>query len=235
MRLLLVEDAEDVAEAIAASFARRGDAVDHAATVAAAAEMLAVQDYDACILDLTLPDGSGLGLLKDIRAGRDATPVLILTARSTIEDRVSALDDGADDYLVKPFDLRELHARVRALARRKAGEGAGVIEYGDIVFDPSGCALSVHGTQVPLTRREFSLLEVMMANRGRVIAKERIFDKMFSFNEEEVGLNAVEIYVARVRRKLEGSRVSIRTLRGLGYQLVADASSGGAPRSAADA
>ena len=223
MRLLLVEDAEDVAEAIVASFARRGDAVDHAATVAEAADMLAVQDYDVCILDVTLPDGTGLGLLKDIRAGRDPTPVLILTARATIEERVSALDDGADDYLVKPFDLRELHARVRALARRKAGEGAGVIAYGDVVFDPSGRALSVHGTPVPLTRREFSLLEVMMANRGRVIPKERIFDRMFSFNEEEVGLNAVEIYVARVRRKLEGSRVSIRTLRGLGYQLVADA------------
>jgi DNA-binding response OmpR family regulator len=233
MRLLLVEDAEDVAEAIVASFARRGDAVDHAPTVGGAADMLAVQDYDVCIVDVTLPDGSGLGLLKAIRAERDPTPVLILTARSTIEERVSALDEGADDYLVKPFDLRELHARVRALARRSAGEGAGVIEYGDVVFDPSGRALKVHGAPVALTRREFSLLEVMMANRGRVIPKERIFDKMFSFNEEEVGLNAVEIYVGRVRRKLEGSRVRIRTLRGLGYQLVAEASAGASAGSAA--
>lgn len=222
MRLLLVEDTEDVAEAIAASFARRGDAVDHVTTVAGAAEALAVQDYDIAILDIMLPDGSGTDVLKAIRAAGKPTPVLMLTARSDIEDRVSALDGGADDYLVKPFDFREIHARVRALTRRMAPERAGTIEFGDLVFDPAGRSLDVGGSPVSLTRREFTLLEIMLSNRGRVIPKERIFERMFSFSEEEVGLNTVEIHMARLRRKLEGSRVQIRTLRGLGYQIVAD-------------
>lgn len=222
MRLLLVEDTLDVADAIAASFTRRGDAVDHVTTVADASDLIAVQDYDVAILDIELPDGSGIEVLHAMRVARKPTPVLMLTARSEIDERVSALDDGADDYVVKPFDLRELQARVRALARRSAPERAGVIEFGDLVFDPAGRTLRVDGEPVPLTRREFSLLEVMLSNRGRVIPKERIYDRMFSFDEEEVGLNAVEIYIARLRRKLEGCRVSIRTLRGLGYQLVAD-------------
>lgn len=223
MRLLLVEDAEDVAEAIAASFARRGDAVDHVGTVAEAHDSIAVQDYDVAILDIELPDGMGTEVLAALREAGKATPVLMLTARSKVDDRVSALDGGADDYLVKPFDLRELQARVRALARRTTAERSGVIEFGDLLFDPAGRALTVDGADVALTRREFSLLEVMLANRGRVIPKEHILARMFAFNEQEVGVNAVEIYVARLRRKLDGSRVSIRTLRGLGYQIVADA------------
>ncbi|TPE52457.1 response regulator transcription factor [Amaricoccus solimangrovi] len=222
MRVLLLEDALDVAEAVEASFSRRGDAVDHAARVADALELIAVQDYDVAILDVGLPDGSGTDVLAALRAAASPTFVLMLTARSKVDDRVSALDEGADDYLVKPFDLRELHARVRALTRRAGESRAALIEFGDIVFDPAQCALSVQGVPVTLTRREFSLLEIMLANRGRVIPKERILDRMFSFNEEEVGVNAVETYVARLRRKLEGSSVSIRTLRGLGYQLVAE-------------
>lgn len=222
MRLLLLEDAEDVAEAIVESFARRGDAIDHAATVEGAADMLAVQDYDVAILDIGLPDGSGTDVLRALRSADNATPVLMLTARCGVGDRVSALDGGADDYLVKPFDLRELHARVRALARRQSTDRAGVIDYGDMRFDPAGQIVTVAGMPVSLTRREFSLLEIMLANRGRVVPKEHILDRMFAFNEDEVGLNTVEIYVGRVRRKLDGSRVSIRTLRGLGYQIVAD-------------
>ena len=222
MRLLLLEDTEDVAEAVVASFSRRGDAVDHAATVAAAIDLIAVQDYDVAILDIGLCDGSGAEVLRELRAAESPTLVLMLTARSGVDDRVSALDGGADDYMVKPFDLRELQARVRALTRRTRRAEAPVIAFGDIVFDPARCALNVHGAPVALTRREFSLLEIMLASRGRVIPKERIFERMFSFGEEDVGLNAVETYVARLRRKLEGSRVSIRTLRGLGYQLVVE-------------
>jgi DNA-binding response OmpR family regulator len=125
MRLLLVEDTEDVAEAVVASFARRGDAVDHVATVEDARDSIAVQDYDVAILDIGLPDGRGTEVLKALRAAGKATPVLMLTARSEVDDRVSALDGGADDYLVKPFDLRELQARVRALARRTGASAAG--------------------------------------------------------------------------------------------------------------
>jgi two-component system response regulator TctD len=149
-------------------------------------------------------------------------PVIIATAQDQVAIRIEGLNSGADDYLVKPFDLRELQARVRALARRQTPERASVIEFGDLRFDPANCALDIAGTPVTLTRREFSLLEVMLANRGRVIPKERIFERMYAFGDEEVGLNSVEIQVSRVRRKLEGSKVSIRTLRGLGYQLVAD-------------
>jgi DNA-binding response OmpR family regulator len=222
MRLLLVEDTEDVAEAVVASFARRGDAVDHAATVAEAAELIALQDYDVAILDIELPDGSGSDILRAMRAAGKATPVLMLTARAKVDDRVSALDSGADDYVVKPFDLRELEARVRALGRRNGPDRAGVLHLGNVTFDPATCTLDIGGRQVPLTRREFSLLEIMLSNRGRVIPKDRILERMYAFNDEPVGANAVELYIARLRRKLEGSTVAIRTLRGLGYQLVSE-------------
>lgn len=223
MRLLLVEDTEDVAAAVVESFARRGDAVDCAGTVADADALLAVQDYDLAILDVQLPDGEGTDVLRAIRRAGRAMPVLMLTARGEVEARIAALDSGADDYIVKPFDLGELHARVRALARRTTSERGGTISYGDITFDPTSFELTVAGAPVMLTRREFSLLEVLMNNRGRVVGKDRIHDRMFSFSEEDVGLNSVETYVARLRRKLEGSRVAIRTLRGLGYQLVVNA------------
>lgn len=222
MRLLLVEDTEDVAEAVVTAFVRRGDAVDHAATIAAAAELVALQDYDVAILDIEMPDGTGTQILRALRAARKATPVLMLTARAKVDDRVSALDNGADDYVVKPFDLRELEARVRALARRATPDRAGVLQIGNAIFDPGACVLTVAGQPVALTRREFSLLETLIANRGRVIPKDRILDRMYAFNDEPVGPNAVELYIGRLRRKLEGSALSIRTLRGLGYQLVSD-------------
>ncbi len=222
MRILLVEDTEDVAAAVVASFTRRGDAMDLVASVEAAEDSLAVQEYDCIILDIELPDGSGYEVLASLRARRKTTPVLMLTARTAIDERVSALDGGADDYLTKPFDLRELHARVRALTRRASAESAGRIEFGNLIFDPAGQALSIGGEPVTLTRREFTLLEVMLANRGRVIPKNRIFESMFAFDDDDVSVNTVEIHVSRLRRKLGGSSVSILTLRGLGYQLVAE-------------
>lgn len=222
MRLLLVEDTEDVANAIVASLGRHGHAVDHVLTRAHAEDALAVQDYDLVILDIQLPDGSGVDVLRGLRMRGLATPVLMLTARLDVEDRVEALDIGADDYLMKPFDLRELEARVRALVRRNNGARSGILEYGDLAVDPAGRSASVTGAPLSLTRREFSLLEVLMSNRGRVMPKERLFEKIFAFDAEDVGLNAIELYVGRLRRKLDASSVSIRTLRGLGYQLVVD-------------
>ncbi|MEQ8399130.1 response regulator transcription factor [Thalassobaculum sp.] len=219
MRILLVEDTEDVAEAVVAAFARHGHAIDHAADCAAAEDALAVQDYDLVILDLMLPDGSGLDTLRALRAARRTTPVLVLTARLDVDDRVAALDNGADDYLMKPFDLRELEARARALIRRQGDERSGVIEYGNLTLDAAGRTAAVDGQPLALTRREFGLLEALLVNRGRVMSKERLFDRLFSFDETEVGINAVELYIARLRRKLAASQVSIRTLRGLGYQI----------------
>lgn len=222
MRLLFLEDTEDVADAVVASFARRGDAVDHAGTVADAAALIAVQDYDVAILDIELPDGNGTEILQALRARGKTTPVLMLTARAKVDDRISALDGGADDYLVKPFDLRELEARVRALGRRSGPDRAGVVLLGNVEFDPAALSLTVAGQAVQLTRRELALFEILLANRGRVIAKDSILDRMYGFNDEPVAANAVELYVARLRRKLEGATLEIRTLRGLGYQLVAD-------------
>lgn len=222
IRILLVEDTDDVANAVVASFGRRGDAVDHALTRSAADDLLAVQRYDVIVLDINLPDSDGLSLLSDQRRAGNSTPILMLTARLEVDDRVAALDRGADDYLVKPFDLRELEARVRALARRAVNdttEGS-LITYADLEVDLAGHIASLNGKALTLTRREFSLLEALISSRGRVISKEQIFDRMFSFDETDVGLNAVEIYVARLRKKLDGSKVAITTLRGLGYQLV---------------
>jgi DNA-binding response OmpR family regulator len=220
MRLLLVEDTADVAEAIAASFERRGDAVDSVGTIEAAMGMLDVNEYEVVVLDINLPDGEGTEVLRSLRRQRRPTPVLMLTARLAVEERVAALDIGADDYLTKPFDLRELQARVRALARRTGDDRGGIIGFGRLVVDPAGRVASCDGESLSLTRHEFSLLEALLANRARVMSKERLFDRIFSMDDEEVGLNAIETYVARLRRKLEGSGVAIRTLRGLGYQLV---------------
>ena len=222
MRLLLVEDTEDVADAIVASFERRGDAIDHVTSVDEAQCAIAVQEYDVMLLDIGLPDGLGTEVLRSARDRGSRTPILMLTARSEIEDRVAVLDKGADDYLVKPFDLRELHARVRALLRRQDTDRSGIIEFGDIRFDPAGLTVEVSGNPVTLARREFNLLEILLINRERVVPKDRIFECMFSFNDEDVNLNAVELYVGRLRRKLCESRVAIKTLRGLGYQLVSD-------------
>lgn len=221
VRILLLEDAPDVAEAIAERFRKRGDAVDSVSTLHGAYDFVAVQDYDVAIVDIGLPDGEGTALLRTLRANRVPTPVLMLTARTKVDDRVSALESGADDYLVKPFDLRELEARVRALHRRRIGELTGLLEFEDLSLDTSGGAATVGGQPVQLTRREFSLLEIMLNNRGRVVSKEKLFERMFAFEEEPSSLNAVEIQVGRLRRKLEGSRVALKTLRGLGYQLVA--------------
>ncbi|SEK71673.1 two-component system, OmpR family, response regulator TctD [Roseivivax marinus] len=219
MRVLLLEDAEDVAEAIRASFARQGDAVDHVRSVSEAVDCIAVQGFDVGIFDLSLPDGNGRAAVRAARDADNPMPILILTAQSGIEDRVAALDEGADDYLVKPFDLRELHARVRALARRTGSDRGGAVTYADLVFDPAGRILTIDGVPAGLTRRETTLFEVLLANRERIVSKERIYERMFSFDEEDVALNAVEIHMTRLRKKLDASRVKIKTLRGLGYQM----------------
>lgn len=222
---MLVEDTEDVASAIVDRFTSRGDAVDHCAGRSDAEDLLAVQDYDLIILDINLADGDGIELLGQQRRAGLATPVIMLTARIEVDDRVAALDFGADDYVTKPFDLRELEARARALIRRaqSSPSESATIVFGDLMVDLAGKTVLRGGETVSLTRREFSLLEILLVNRGRVVAKEQIFERMFSFNEVEVGLNAVETYIGRLRRKIEGGCVSVKTLRGLGYQLVSDA------------
>ena len=222
MRILIVEDTSDVAEAASASLGRAGFACDIAPTLADARACAGITGYAAIVLDLNLPDGSGRDFLRERRRAGDLTPVLVLTAQFSVEDRVGALDEGADDYLVKPFDLRELEARLRALTRREAGRAENRVRLGGLDFDAGAQSLRVGGAAVTATRRELALLNLLLANRGRIMPKDRLFDGLFGFENADVGTNTIELYVARLRKKLSGSGVSIETHRGLGYRLDLD-------------
>jgi two-component system, OmpR family, response regulator TctD len=219
MRILLAEDTVDVGEAIVARLDRLGHRVDWETDGGVVDEVLQVQDYDIVILDVMLPSLDGFSILKRLRQRKNKTPVLILTSRSEVDDRVGALDVGADDYLVKPFDYRELEARVRALLRRNAGEATNELTCGDIVIDRTTRTVALKGVPVELTRRELTILEIMAERPGRIFSKDELVDRLFGF-EDNPSPNAVEQYIARLRKRLSGSQVEIRTLRGLGYQLV---------------
>ena len=218
MRILLAEDTDDVGEAIVSCLQRLGYAVDWEKDGLSAEAALMVQRYDLVILDVMLPAKDGFAILEGIRSRKDPCPVLILTARSQIDDRVSALDRGADDYLVKPFDFRELEARVRALMRRIGGSAAPQIELGDVILDQVSRSVFVSGKRADLTRREISLLEVLMSRPQKVFSKAELLDQLFSF-DKEAGENAIELYIGRLRRKLQSSRMKIKTLRGIGYRI----------------
>ncbi|MHA4734327.1 response regulator transcription factor [Ensifer adhaerens] len=221
MRIFLVEDTRDVGEAISRRLEKVGHTVDWQTDGQAAADILEFTDYDLVILDVMLPGLDGFEIVRHLRARKKTTPVLVLTARSEIEDRVGALDLGADDYLVKPFDFRELEARTRVLLRRRQGDPTNLIECGDLVLDRNSRSVRVGNREVQLKRREITLLEVLAARPGRVFSKDELLDRLFGF-DENVNPNAVELYVGRLRKKIEGSSVRIVTIRGLGYQLVAD-------------
>lgn len=222
MRILLVEDAEDLALATRAGLARAGMACDLAATVAEADAFLRVQAYDAVALDIDLPDGSGTELLRAMRQRGQSTPVLMLTAAFSVDDKLSAFNLGADDYLVKPFDQRELEARLHAMHRRTQAETGPEVTLGRLCYNAGRATVTVDGNRLDLTRREFTLLGLLVHNPGQVFSKERLLERLYSFDEAEVGANAIELYVARLRKKLAGSGVTISTLRGFGYRIDAD-------------
>ncbi len=219
MRILLVEDTVDVGEAVAARLERMGHAVDWQRTGPDAEAALGVQAYDLVVLDVMLPGKDGIAVLSGIRAAGLVTPVLMLTARSRIDDRVNALDFGADDYLTKPFDFREFEARVRALLRRGGGAAVSRLQMGDVEFDQASRSVMVAGRVCELTRRETALLEVFMLRPRKLFTKSELMEQLFGF-DQEAGENAIELYVGRLRRKLGSSRLEIRTLRGMGYQAV---------------
>ena len=219
MRLLLVEDNDTLADAISRSLARQDYAVDVLKEGDFADEVLATQSYDLLILDLTLPGMDGLEVLRNLRRRGSGMPVLILTARTEVKERVAGLDSGADDYLTKPFALEELEARVRAMLRRHGNQAkSALIEKGVLSFDTESRSCRVAGRDVDLTPRERSLLEVLLRRCGKVVSKEQIADSIFSFNDE-ASLSAIEIYVHRLRKKLDHPGITIRTVRGLGYLL----------------
>jgi two-component system, OmpR family, response regulator TctD len=219
LRILVIEDTEDVGEAVVHAFERMGHAVDWERSHGGAEDALAVQTYELVVLDINLPDGSGFDILARLRGRGSATPVLVLTARALVDDRVDALDTGADDYLVKPFDFRELEARARALLRRRQGSAVSVLVTGDLALDQVGRSVTLAGKPVELTRREIALLEVLMGQPGKAFLKSDLLDQLYGF-ENEAGPNAIELYVGRLRRKLAGAQVEIRTLRGVGYQIL---------------
>ncbi|MGY5802157.1 response regulator transcription factor [Rhizobium hainanense] len=221
MRILLVEDTQDVGEAICRRFQAVGHTVDWQTNGRVAAEILAFTDYDLVILDVMLPDLDGFEILKGLRRARVTTPVLMLTARSEVDDRVGALDLGADDYLVKPFDFRELEARARVLLRRRSGDATNLVTCGDIVLDRTSRSVKVGKREVQLKRREMTLLEIFASRPGRVFSKQELLDQLYGF-DEAVSANAIELYVGRLRKKLEGAKARIVTLHGIGYQLVSD-------------
>jgi two-component system response regulator TctD len=222
VRILIVEDTQDLADAIARRLRKSGYAVDVSTNGEEADELLRSESYHLVVLDLMLPGLGGKEVLQRLRRRRSHIPVLVLTARSDVDDKVGALDYGADDYLVKPFDFRELEARCRALLRRPHGMATSAVEFGNLTFDSAAKRVTVADQPIDLGSREFRLLELLLANLDRVLSKDALLDQLFGL-EDAVAPNAIELYVSRLRRKLEGSAVRIRTLRGLGYVAELDA------------
>jgi DNA-binding response OmpR family regulator len=218
LRLLVVEDNQRLSEAVAESLRAQGFAVDTAASVSEGLRVWCATDFDAAVIDLMLPDGTGLSVLKEMRDRGNTTPVLILTALGAIEERVRGLDSGADDYLVKPFAMQELIARLRALLRRPGAALGRTLTLGTVKLDTSARIATVGDAPLDLTRSELIVLETLLRNQGRVISKERLAECLYDF-EQDRSANSVETQVHRLRKKLvaAGADVSLRTLRGLGY------------------
>jgi two-component system OmpR family response regulator/two-component system response regulator QseB len=214
MRVLLVEDDRLLGDGIKAGLAQAGFAVDWVRDGLAADAALASASHGAVVLDLGLPRLGGLDLLRRMRAAGNKVPVLILTARDAVEDRVKGLDCGADDYMVKPFDLNELAARLRALVRRAAGEPAAVLRIAEVELDPAGRRAAFRGRPVELPGREFALLHALMLNAGRVLSREQLSERLYAWGEE-VESNAIDVHIHHLRRKLAPQ--VIRTVRGVGY------------------
>lgn len=218
MRLLIVEDDPTLADGLVRSLEQSGYAVDHASNGEEANSMLLESVYDLAILDLGLPKLDGIEVLRRLRSRGGRTPVLILTARDAVENRVQGLDAGADDYLTKPFDLVELEARIRALIRRGQLGSNAAMSCANLRFDTAGRRAYSGGESIELSARELGVLEVLMMKQGKVVNKEQIMEALCNW-DEDIGDNAIEVYIHRLRKKLELSGARIRTIRGLGYLL----------------
>ncbi len=218
MRILIVEDDPTLADGLMRSLHQADYAVDCVPDGEQADHVLAAQNYDLVILDLGLPKLDGYEVIRRLRRRGATVPVLVLTARDALADRVRGLDLGADDYLTKPFELPELEARVRALIRRGQSGGSSFLTHGPLALDTSGRRATLDNVPLELSAREFGVLEVLMLRSGRVVNKEQLAEQLYGW-EEEVGSNAIEVYVPRLRKKLEPAGVAIRTIRGLGYVL----------------
>lgn len=216
MRLLLVEDDAMIGKSIREGLRRDGYVVNWVRDGSAGERSLADETYDLLLLDLSLPRKNGIEVLKSMRRSGNTLPVLIITARDNVEDRVTGLDAGADDYLVKPFSMPELSARVRALLRRSSGKAESVLRCGPLELDTADREARLHGERVPLSQREFALLERLMHRTGVTVPKSALEESVYGWGEE-VESNAIEVHVSNLRKKLGGAL--IETVRGAGYRM----------------
>jgi two-component system OmpR family response regulator len=216
MRILLIEDDEALGRAVAEQVAADGHAVDRVTCIADGADSVRAVPYDLVLLDLMLPDGRGVDFLRGRRAAGDATPVIILTARDQITDRIAGLNAGADDYLVKPFDLSELSARIAAVARRYSGNPNPLVTLGDLDIDLASRSVHRAGRPVDLTAKEWAIFEALIQRPGAILSKWQLEERLYDFGAE-IESNTIEVHVSRLRKKLD--RKVIETVRGMGYRL----------------
>ena len=218
MRILLVEDNRALSEGLVAILRGSGYAVDVVSDGASADAVTATENFDLVILDLTLPEMDGLDVLRSMRARQNKAAVLILTARGTQEEKIKGLDLGADDYMIKPFDVSEFEARVRVLLRRQAGLRSSLVSYGTVSFDLNSRSFSAGGITLDIPARELGLLEILFMRAGKVVAKEAIIQSLTAF-DDDLSANAIEQYVSRLRKRLARHGLTVRTARGIGYYL----------------
>ncbi len=222
MRLLLVEDDELLGDAVKTGLTQFGYVVDWLKDGEIARQILKSEIFELIILDLGLPRLSGLGLLQAIRQEGNTTPVIVLTARDSVDDRIKGLDSGADDYITKPFDLNELSARIRALTRRSQGRADAEIHYQNITLDPASQTVTMDNSLISLARREFALLLKLLENNGQVLSREQLMQSIYSW-DDDVDSNTLEVHIHNLRKKLNGN--FIRTIRGIGYMAEKDTKS----------
>ncbi len=220
MRILVVEDDPVLSDGLRAGLGLFGATLDVVSNCADGRAAVASSEFDALVLDLMLPDGSGLDLLTEMRTGGDKTPVLLLSAQDEIADRIKGLDAGADDYLGKPFDLNELAARVRAISRRQAGRATPCLTHNGVVLDPAQMTVNADGEHIKLSRREFAILGALMQRPGTVISKDDLEARLYGW-QEEIESNTVEVHIHKLRAKI--GKHKIETIRGLGYRMKLDA------------
>lgn len=218
MRILIVEDDPVMSTALILTLRRSNHAVTHEANGKRADHLLLTQQFDLVILDMSLPGMDGIEVLRRLRHRGERVPVLVLTARDTVEDRVKGLDFGADDYLVKPFNLAELEARIRALLRRGQSAASALLQQGTLSLDTASCRATLNNNPLELSARELSALEVLMLRANKIVSKEQLCVQL-SGAGEDISFNAIEVLVHRLRRKIRDGNVTIRTLYGLGYML----------------
>ena len=221
MRILVIEDDPTLGHALHEFLTQQGYAVDWLREGSQVVDTIVGQHYDLMLLDLNLPGKSGLEVLRELRAASQSLPVLILTARDGVDDRVAGLDGGADDYVTKPFELAELAARVRALGRRRAGVANATVEAGPLLLDTVSREVRANGQRLNLSVRELSVLEMLMLRAGKVVTKRQIVNSLSAW-DADFSENAVEVYIYRLRRRLDGTGAAIQTVRGFGYLLEVD-------------